>query len=277
LRSNAERDEPEAAHKYAYISELYSSPRHSGLSPGIRSEQLQRTLLHYLVLLEDGLARRMDRLLPAPFVRDGRAWELPRVRAEQDTVATVGSPVASRRHEQDTPAVMLLPSVLAATTSVRPTQVQHRALYEESVAFVLNLLGQMTDAAAARSRLCAELQYLGAAAAKETSKLHARLDLTDESAFNDLARDVFESPFALEQLGACKHLALSRAPPSLFPSPIPLSVGGAAMTTVPVQMPTATRWAMSRSAITTHWMMTMGFLDDGPQDTYTYLSYSLFL
>ena len=54
-RMNAERTNPEQPVVYAYLSEMFASPRHAQLKPGLRFAQLHAVVLHYLGLAEDGL------------------------------------------------------------------------------------------------------------------------------------------------------------------------------------------------------------------------------
>lgn len=209
LRLNAERLDSTAAQTYGYLSELYSSPRHTELDPGLRFGQLQVLLLHYLALAEDGAlpagsaAAAWRRLPRPPFCdADGRPRELPKPEVSAPAVATAGEPVASRRHAGDTPAVKLKPAVMAVTKGMKPAQMARRRFYDEAVAIVERLLQQTGGGAAACSRLRAELQYVGGAAALAMSKLHARLAVeNDRNAWSDLARLVLSSRFLYEELG----------------------------------------------------------------------------
>lgn len=200
-RHNAERHgDATASHNYGYISELFGSERHKQLSPGIRLEQLMEILVHYQAQLDDGMLT--SRGPPPPFVRGGYKVPYPAVKVQQAASADDGSPVASRRHAGVTPAVKVAPAVLVASKGVRPVAVLHASLYDEGVAFVLNLLDQQIDARSARARLRTEVQYLAQAAARQASSLHARVDMTDENAWLAMAEEVLRSPYFLKQLGS---------------------------------------------------------------------------
>ena len=54
-RMNAERSDPKQPVVYAYLSEMFASPRHAQLTPGLRFAQLHAVVLYYLGLAEDGL------------------------------------------------------------------------------------------------------------------------------------------------------------------------------------------------------------------------------
>ena len=206
-RHNLERHgDATAPLNYGYISELYGSERHKQLSPGIRLEQLVEILVHYQAQLDDGV--NPNRGPPPPFVRSGHVVPYPTVKVQQAASAHEGSPVASRRHAGMTPAVMVAPAILVASRGVRPVALLHATLYDEGVAFVLNLLDQQTDVRSARARLRAEMQYLAQAAARQTSALHARIDMTNENAWRAMAEDVLRSPFFLRQLGSFRAFHL---------------------------------------------------------------------
>ena len=142
-RINAERDDPTASQTYGHLSEIMASPRHAALSPAIRAEQLQATVLHYLGQLDDGRLLRRS-FATSPFVREGRTVDLPAInpRSRHDVAVSVASPVASRRHAGETPAVLLVPGVFEAEERTRPAQVIHLSLYFEGEAFVESLLSQ---------------------------------------------------------------------------------------------------------------------------------------
>lgn len=210
-RHNAERHgDATASHNYGYLSELFGSERYKQLSPGIRMEQLNEILVHYQGLLDDGVMP--NRGPPPPFVRAGHVVPYPAVKVQQQASAHEGSPVASRRHAGATPAVTVAPALLVASKGVRPVAVLHAALYDEGVAFVLNLLDQHTDPRKARARLRAEVRYLVAAAARQASALHARVDMTNENAWQAMAGVVLRSPFLLEQIGSFCAFNLSMVP-----------------------------------------------------------------
>ena len=209
-RHNSERGDATAPQNYGYMSELFGSERHKQLSPGIRMEQLNEILVHYLGLLDDGVMP--NRGPPPHFVRDGYTVPYPAVKVQQQASAHEGSPVASRRHAGATPAVTVAPAILVASKGVRPVAVLHAALYDEGVAFVLNLLDQHTDPRKARARLRAEVRYLVAAAARQASALHARVDMTNENAWQAMTEVVLRSPFFLEQLGSFCAFNLSMVP-----------------------------------------------------------------
>ena len=49
-RMNAERSDPKQPVVYAYLSEMFASPRHAQLKPGLRFAQLHAVVLYYLGL-----------------------------------------------------------------------------------------------------------------------------------------------------------------------------------------------------------------------------------
>jgi hypothetical protein len=207
-RVNAERSDPTAPQTYGYLSELFSSPRHADLDPGLRFGQLQALLLHYLALAEDGAlptGRGIAawKLVPKPPYcdADGRPRSLPEPIVHTAASGGMGTPVASRRHVGETPAVKLVPANMQAAARMPPAAVARRRFYDEAVAFVEQLLRQ--TGASGCSRLRAELQYLGSAAAVVMSKQHARLAIDGNyDAWADLAREVLSSKFLYDELGS---------------------------------------------------------------------------
>ena len=209
LRHNSERSDPTAPQTYGYMSELFASPRHAEVDPGVRFGQAQVILLHYLALLADGAlpsgkAVAAWRKVPKPPYcdADGRPRALPEVTELTSASTSVGTPVASRRHPGETPAVRLQPAILEPKERTHASTVPRRRFYDNAVAFAEQLLLQVDGSAERSSRLRAELQYLGSAAALLLSKQHARLDLRDPDSFAEMARDVLSSRFMYEQLGA---------------------------------------------------------------------------
>ena len=219
LRYNAERRDPSAPQTYGYMSELFTSPRHSEVDPGVRFGQAQVILLHYLALLADGAlpsgkAVAAWRKVPRPPYcdADGRPRALPEVIELTGASTSVGTPVASRRHPGETPAVRLQPAILEPRERSNGASLPRRRFYDNAVAFVERLLQQVDGGVERSSRLHAELQYLGSAAALLLSKQHARLDLDDPGSFAEMARDVLSSRFMYEQLGAPAPAHCSASP-----------------------------------------------------------------
>ena len=98
-------------------------------------------------------------------------------------------------------ASWLVPANMQAAARMPPAAVARRRFYDEAVAFVEQLLRQ--TGASGCSRLRAELQYLGSAAAVVMSKQHARLAIDGNyDAWADLAREVLSSKFLYDELGS---------------------------------------------------------------------------
>ena len=209
-RMNAERTNPEQPVVYAYLSEMFASPRHAQLKPGLRFAQLHAVVLHYLGLAEEGVlpqsrfAAAWKRLRDdVPFCdANGRLRSLPHPTVVDAASAQPGSPVASRRHEAETPSVQVVPAVLEPRSGMKELSVARRRLYDEAILFVETQLKHIGNGKPACSRLRAELQYLGQAVAVVASKQHAQLDLDERGAFEDLARQVLASPYMYQELGA---------------------------------------------------------------------------
>ena len=209
-RMNAERSDPKQPVVYAYLSEMFASPRHAQLTPGLRFAQLHAVVLYYLGLAEDGLlpqnrgAASWKRLREdVPFCdANGRLRSLPNPAVVDAASAQPGSPVASRRHEAETPSVQVVPAVLEPRSGMKELSVARRRLYDEAILFVETQLKHIGNGKPACSRLRAELQYLGQAVAVVASKQHAQLDLDERGAFEDLARQVLASPYMYQELGA---------------------------------------------------------------------------
>ena len=209
-RMNAERSDPKQPVVYAYLSEMFASPRHAQLTAGLRFAQLHAVVLYYLGLAEDGLlpknrgAAAWKRLREdVPFCdANGRLRSLPNPAVVDAAWAQPGSPVASRRHEAETPSVQVVPAVLEPRSGMKELSVARRRLYDEAILFVETQLKHIGNGKPACSRLRAELQYLGQAVAVVASKQHAQLDLDERGAFEDLARQVLASPYMYQELGA---------------------------------------------------------------------------
>ena len=56
-RMNAERANPQAAVDYAYLSEVYSSPRFDMLPASLRAQQLSAIVLYFVRLLRSCIRR----------------------------------------------------------------------------------------------------------------------------------------------------------------------------------------------------------------------------
>jgi hypothetical protein len=189
------------------VAQLFPAGGGAG-TPCVAWEQLQALLLHYLALAEDGAlptGRGIAawKLVPKPPYcdADGRPRSLPEPIVHTAASGGMGTPVASRRHVGETPAVKLVPANMQAAARMPPAAVARRRFYDEAVAFVEQLLRQ--TGASGCSRLRAELQDLGSAAAVVMSKQHARLAIDGNyDAWADLAREVLSSKFLYDELGS---------------------------------------------------------------------------
>jgi hypothetical protein len=213
-RINSERQDASAPQTYGYISELFSSPRHARVDPGVRCAQLITILVHYLALHDDGQlppARSSTaawaRLPPPPYCdADARPRTLPEVHVEQAASSCVGTPVASRRHPGVTPAVKLVPAVHEPMNGTHGTSVPRRQFYDEAVEFVTQLLRQHQPDARG-SRLRAEMLFVGSAAGALMSRQHAQLAIDDDyDAWAALARRVLTSKYLHLELGVFRCL-----------------------------------------------------------------------
>ena len=201
-RRSGERADPNAEVHVVYLTELYSSPRYDPLPLDTRAEQLQLVVLHYM---EHVQARgwRPGAAVPAPaFVRRGRVVARPAVRVIASASAAVGDALPSRRHEGDTPAVLLQPGAAEAEERVRPRQVAHDALFVEACAHLDTLLSQYENKEEASERLFAEMRLLVSASARDHAKLNDKLDIEDASGWASLAQVVLRSPHLHNQLVA---------------------------------------------------------------------------
>jgi hypothetical protein len=115
----------------------------------MRGEQLQRIVLHYIMYLSEWWRSEM----PEPaFVRLGRVGELPAVEDITEAAAEEGEPVQSRRHDGDTPSVLLTAHEAKAKARTRPEQVARYELYREAIEYVDALLTQYYDEKKVRTK-----------------------------------------------------------------------------------------------------------------------------
>lgn len=166
-----EQLDPEAPIERGYLCEIFDSPRYMVLPADIRAEQLQYILLHYMEHVHtNGWDSAHPGVAPAPFIRRGRIRGLPDVTVMEEAEAEA-SVVRSRRHDGDTPAAIVRPACIEAKAGTRPEQVLHLKFYNEAIAHLDAILGQLEDAEEAASRLIAELRFVSSACARSHAKV----------------------------------------------------------------------------------------------------------
>ena len=148
-RRSVLKEDASAAVTVASLSDLYGLERHAAVPASMRGEQLQRIVLHYIMYLSEWWRSEM----PEPaFVRLGRVGELPAVEDITEAAAEEGEPVQSRRHDGDTPSVLLTAHEAKAKARTRPEQVARYELYREAIEYVDALLTQYYDEKKVRTK-----------------------------------------------------------------------------------------------------------------------------
>ena len=165
-RRKALAKDAQASVTFASLSDLYSLGRHAGVPASMRGEQLQHTVLHYIVHLDDWWSSTMPE---PPFVRLGKVGELPSVNEAAAAEAEEGPAVQSRRHEGDTPSVCMTACVAEPGIGVRPEQVARYELYMEAIEYLDALLVQYDD----KKKVCALSPNQTGSCVALTKNLHA--------------------------------------------------------------------------------------------------------
>jgi hypothetical protein len=213
-RNRTSKSNPTAAVTIAYLSELYSLPRHLSIESDVRSEQLLAVVMYYLekTVSDPEYDLTTDEIGP-PFVRRGRVSSTRGLTdVGLEACGVPASPVLSKRHSGDTPAVSLAAAQAEASAGGSADKAARYRLYKEAVGYMRALGAQYDDGGKLVDRLIGELRLLHAAASASEAKLNAHVDLDDRASWEALAMRVLKSAYLHEQVvGATDALEMRAA------------------------------------------------------------------
>lgn len=201
-RNRLSKSNPTAAVTIAYLSELYSLPRHLSIESDVRSEQLLAVVTYYLekTVSDPEYDLTTDEIGP-PFVRRGRVSSTRGLTdVGLEACGDPASPVPSKRHSGDTPAVSLAAAQAEASAGGSADKAARYRLYKEAVGYMRALGAQYDDGGKLVDRLIGELRLLHAAASASEAKLNDRVDLDDRASWEALAMRVLKSAYLHEQV-----------------------------------------------------------------------------
>ena len=134
-RNRVSKSNPTAAVTIAYLSELYSLPRHLSIESDVRSEQLLAVVMYYLekMVSDPEYDLTTDEIGP-PFVRRGRVSSTRGLTdVGLEACGDPASPVLSKRHSGETPAVSLAAARAEASAGGSADKAARYRLYKEAV------------------------------------------------------------------------------------------------------------------------------------------------
>jgi hypothetical protein len=201
-RNRLSKSNPTAAVTIAYLSELYSLPRHLSIESDVRSEQLLAVVTYYLekTVSDPEYDLTTDEIGP-PFVRRGRVSSTRGLTdVGLEACGDPASPVPSKRHSGDTPAVSLAAAQAEASAGGSADKAARYRLYKEAVGYMRALGARYDDGGKLVDRLIGELRLLHAAASASEAKLNDRVDLDDRASWEALAMRVLKSAYLHEQV-----------------------------------------------------------------------------